>query len=1032
LFYNFSECFSSIAMVSKFDSLSARPPTPPKDLKDIDTEIDDALQFLDDPFGTKQLLKTAVPTKALLNTPEQSPSSSEAGTSSTSRKKRVNFEPQICTIPKSSALTTQSWTPRHSSPLRPLPQTRVSRPLRSILKPADPASSPPPTDEGSAAHKFQSIPEMLESVVKMLAQGSRPSKLDAYIAIQRTMQAYNNFPDIAALSNKMGLFAQFITRDIQAIGISGSGPDTQLVQQALKFLMALLRINELKPALDDDFCFFLVDRSITVCADSTMPKAIVNTHLALLMQQNFRPRVMTIVRVERILDVLDSIHDRVTGYSVQAYRIRIYRKLIQQRPEVMAKHTERWFKVILKAMLSSSKDIHESALDTAVTAAKLIGNERSVTKGVLSLLNRVKSDGDSFGKLFANQLEKALDQESAALVPLVWGAVTTFLQEPQSLQDSAVFSAAREWLQLFEKFLESGKEAVRINANIAFTCLAYALNLTEATDKHWTGMLLKISRTRMDVRKDASKSEVGAATSGYLTLLYYGLRPAASTTQLSRYWNEFVADFWDEMAKKTPSSHPVAACRTVSALLKGSRKPWNLHRGLEFKLSAMIQLSELPMLDPRWVRKSLATILQLVETLLEAAPWTSTTVDDEPVKTMWISLLDSLVEAGSKEVMATIETKDAVAHIVNMLRRMWTRHTTELAIPQQKEDSWSDKFCFLIESVVQKLGALQFADKCLTRNRKDEFEVAGTPSNRSRQGGSRVSPLLYLLDLLVSQSEGKLSEEVRLRVMQLILEPCVEAQNSRLAKLELLRDCSVAVGSASRGMVAANFWSRMWTLAKSYIDQQPADSNERVSRQLGKEYDVVVEILVAGASHLPNSTSGQELLSALADAVRNEAGDGAVVLAVVEKVSGSLLEPIGIEDIGAYLPYLSILLKNFPRNIARRNLEQGRKNLYPSSPVPARGQEFDPYNHLYQVLLSFGTAAYHDVKEGETESPRDFLSALGASIQRSPSSFTAVYLRKIQSIINIWVEDPEKKLRGKGQDMRQLRREVRMFGFLGL
>jgi hypothetical protein len=1010
---------------SKFNSLSVRPPTPPKDLKELkelDSEIGEALEFLDDPFGTKQELSTAVAENALLNTPEQSPSSVVGSSSSGSRKKRVNFELQTCTLPKRTDLIAQPWTPQHSSPLRPLPQTRVSHPLKSILKQTDLTATPPPNDEGALALKFQSFAEMLESVVKMLAQGTRPSKLDAYLTIQRTMQAYEKIPDVDALRNKMGLFSQFITRDIQAISISGTGPDTQLVQQALKFLGALLRIPELKSAMDDDFCSFLVDRSIRTCADASIPKAIVNAHLALLMQQNFRPKVMTPVRVEKILDVLDSIHDRVSGYSVQAYRIRVYRKVVQQRPEVMTKHAERWFKLVLKAMLSASPDIHQSALDTALSAAKSIGSDRHVIEAVQSLMNRMKSDRVSFGKIYAQELDKSLRSESAVLVPQVWAAITAFLQD--SLQDNK-FKAAREWLILLQKFVSSSDDSVRLNANVAFSFFIYAVNITESTSADWSKMLILTSQHKIKSQGQNRKCESDATASSYFTLLYYAFRPNASHEQLSRYWKEYVAEFWTSLIHDTSLvRHKLAACRVLSSLFIGSGKPWNQYRALELKVTHMIQRTELPKLDPRWVRKSLASILQFVETLLDATPWHADASHDEAVRTMWISLLESLVEAGSKEVMATAETKDAVAQIVNILRRLWDRHTSKLAIPQQNEDRWADKFCFLIQTVIQKLGPFQFADKCLTRNTRDEFEVASTPSNRSRDHASRISPLLYFMDLFISRSEGKLSDPVRLHVMQLILEPCLGIQSTRLSKLELLRDCSATAGTATTGTVAAAFWARIGEFAKFCIEEQPSDSNERIARPLGKEYEVTVEILAQGSSLLVRSVHGQELMKCLAEAVRREAGEGAVVLAVIEKVSDSVLNKVPEVGREVYMPYATILLENFPTSIIRRTLEQGRQNLYPSSPVPSRAQEFDPYNHFYTAILSIGSAAYSSLTLESTDETRKFLTALKISIHRCPNSLISVYLRKAQNLITLWVGDVDGNLRGKDQAVKQVRHEV--------
>jgi hypothetical protein len=276
-------------------------------------------------------------------------------------------------------------------------------------------------------------------------------------------------------------------------------------------------------------------------------------------------------------------------------------------------------------------------------------------------------------------------------------------------------------------------------------------------------MFLKIPLTQLQRRvpDDLKKEERNAITSGYVTLLYYSLRPTASYEQLDRYWREFVASFWTQLLR-TPgrSGHTVAACRIVSALFNGSRKPWNEQRALDQRPQCMVLRGELPLLDPKWVRRSLSLVLQFVELLLEATPWSENErQEDEPVKTMWLTLLDSLVEASSKEVMASTETKDAMAHIVNLLRRLWDSHTAQLALSQQNEDTWANKFCFLVETVVQKLGASHFADKFLTRNESDEFEVASTPS-RSRQHSTQISPLLYFVDLLVNQSEGKLPDEV--------------------------------------------------------------------------------------------------------------------------------------------------------------------------------------------------------------------------------------------------------------------------------
>lgn len=1008
-------------VLSKFEALSVRPPTPPKDLQD--TGADETLEFLQDPFGEKKPVPPRLKAAKVPNTPEQSPSSDiDIPSSAASTRKRVNFELHTSCNPIGSKAIAQSWTPTRSSPLRPLPQTRLTKPLKSILKPSDGTPTPPPADDAAAAHRFRSFAEMLESIVKLLASSERSSRMDAYNSLHRTMQAYDKIPDDQALKQKMSLLTQFIRRDIQAPSMTGTGLDSQLISQAMKLLMALFRIPDLIPAMDDDFCSFIVDRIIRLASDSSTPKTVVNTFLAVLMQQNFRPKIITVARVEKALEALDTIHERVSGNAVQAYRIRIYRKFIHQRPDVMIKHTERWFTYTLKALVSTQKDISQSALDTTVSAAKSIGHDRNVARSILAVLNRVKSDGVTIAGIFTKELGRMLGGENAVLVPQIWAAVTGLLKDSLN---SEMFTALKEWLGVLQSCISSEKEQVRIHSNVAFCFLLYSVHPSPNTTEAWSKMFLSISLHALQRSASAKKPERAPISSGYFTLLYYALRPTASFAQLDRYWTEFVASLWNPLIHAAPAQHALPACRLVSALLDGSRKPWDEYRALDLRLQYMIQRGELPLVDPRWVRKSIGLVLQFVETLLDATLLTETKEpEDEPVKAMWLALINSLVEASSKEIMASTETKDAMAQIINLLRRIWDRHTAKLAVPQNKEDLWADKFCFLIETVVQKMGAFQFADKSLTRNDKNEFEVASTPSHRSRTHGTRTSPLLYLVDLLVTQSEGKLADPVRLRIIEVIIKPCFAAQNTRLSKLELLRDCAATVGGSLKGVVSSSFWVQISALLNSTLLESGAASNERTARPLGKEYETVVEILTLGADSLVDKPYGHQILSTFIDTARREAGEGALILGVIEKVSECVLKRMSDEEKASCLAYASILLRNLPKQMSRKLLDQGRQDLWPSNTPTARNSDFDPYVHLYGAVADVGAAAYRDLDKDDVESTKEFISALTTSIQHCPTSHLAVYLRKTQDLIQVWVEDAEEKMQSRDEPLKSLHREV--------
>lgn len=120
-----------------------------------------------------------------------------------------------------------------------------------------------------------------------------------------------------------------------------------------------------------------------------------------------------------------------------------------------------------------------------------------------------------------------------------------------------------------------------------------------------------------------------------------------------------------------------------------------------------------------------------------------------------------------------------------------------------------------------------------------------------------------------------------------------------------------------------------------------------------------------------------------------------------------------------------MLLQNLPsKTISRRVLDQGRQALWPSSPAAGRNHDFDPYNHLYSAVATVGIAAYDEYGSANGESTKGFLVALGSSIKNCSISLLAVYLRKTQDVIRVWVEDSERKLQTVEPNAKALHREA--------
>jgi hypothetical protein len=118
------------------------------------------------------------------------------------------------------------------------------------------------------------------------------------------------------------------------------------------------------------------------------------------------------------------------------------------------------------------------------------------------------------------------------------------------------------------------------------------------------------------------------------------------------------------------------------------------------------------------------------------------------------------------------------------------------------------------------------------------------------------------------------------------------------------------------------------------------------------------------------------------------------------------------------------LLRNLPKQMSRKTLDQGRQNLWPSNSTNGRNPDFDPYVHLYGAITSIGSAAYRNFSSEIADPTKGFLAALRTSVQNCSTSHLAVYLRKTQDVVRVWIEDSEKKMHSKEPALKALHGEV--------
>ncbi|KAK7526338.1 Rap1-interacting factor 1 N terminal-domain-containing protein [Phyllosticta citriasiana] len=1016
----------SSAPGSYFESLQLRPPTPPRETERI---VAEACDFLSDSFEVSDA--TARP--PLHNEPvvtplKVAPPSVDSAVTSSGRPKKVGFSP---------------WTDYHrpedflsrrgsiSSPLRPLPQPKDHTTLKGILK-ARPPNANLDSAPSQSAPKFDTFAEMLDSLVKQLAGASRSHRRDAYVTLVSTLKAYDHFPEAHALVEKMGLLSQFIQRDI---AIPTAANDAQLAQQALKLLGVLMDLSDVARHIPTELQVAFVSCAVQAFGDEKVLKRLVNPFLVLFSLQNFGPKVITPALVDQVVTHIQNIEERVSGQSVLAARLGVYQKLLGQAPDVMITRANDWLPHVLNSMVRTAPlELRRKALEVGHSAAIHIGDKPKVSRLVMELMDKKLGNGQTFGRDYVQSLQTmSKDPNSVEDVPKVWAVMILFLRgRHRELHQWKLFL---EWFKIIQQCLNSSNREVVANANAAWNRFIYAIRPDTATNPATRILLRQGVALQLD-RKAASVNErsMGSAFSSYCALLYYSLPPMASEEQLDLYWEEYVAQVLLEKMIKKSQAGANRACQVLTELFKGNKTGiWNEN----LVLQGLVTPGHLPGLDSKWVRRKLSVMLQLVQPCLSNAAWDSPSagrpaLSEPSVRNMWLALMSTVAEAGSKEITTSMEFKAASAHIMNFLHRIWNNFPASLGLADDEDEEWIERFSFLVTTAVQTLGPLHFADPILTQISPDNFEPVPTPSSRTKKKAVMQSPLLHLLHMFVCSENSPLVLDLSKRLITL----ASDSRGLRRSRLELLQNCAQeATASAEiavRKELSTGIWIHVASLAKSTLkDPSGQPKSTSGSPRLGEEYRSALSILTCGLQFGGTETvaMAEELYNVLVTQVNVEAGNGAPSIAVTEPLAESIVtaseNPTLDRPTIIGLATLALTQITPPRD--RKSLDTARKALWGVCDGPQKPSVFDPYNHLYRMVVSQLHFAYENLDKLHPQLVIDFVSSLAALLQRWPASNTAIMLRKIQEGIALWVEDRDKKLEGEGEDSKAGKRAVDSF-----
>ena len=983
--------------------IAARPPTPPKE--------NTAKASPSNGFGTTST------SHVLLDTPDESPSSSaEYSKDSTGRaQKKVGFTLLGTQYHRFSIGGNESDS---DGQIRQLPRSRDCKSSKSILK-ACTDNAEDPSSNGLLAFDNTNLPAMLHSAIQHLASASRSSRLDAYSTLLACLSAYDEVPEAQKLAEKVAEITGYVRRDVTAKNEGDGSLDIQLATQALKLITIFLCTPSMAAMFPEDFCSFILERSISSLEDAASSKILVSHHLHLLEKQKFASKYMTIDRVNRLLSALDAVSPRVKGNRVVAHRLMIYQRLLGQAKPLMVSRVGTWIDHLVSGMLSTIKDIRARAIAFGVDASLQLGTTSSVSQACVEVFNRASTDGIKVVDFLSSRLiEMASSKEDGIHVPQIWGVVILFLRSRRRQLES--WEHLKAWLVVIQRCFNSSDGPTKLQANIAWNRLIFAINLDTSTSNSMAKMLRQPIVSQLE-RKSSDKNPKLAkqvARSSYCTLLYYALRPTATHAQLDQYWDLYVSEILTSCftANENDTNY---ACDILSSLFSGNGKPkvWEENRANHGHVSP----EDLPCLDPKWIRLRTARVVQVFDKLFATADWQLSKNGDAPIVLAWRSFTLALGNAAGKEVKVSTDAMNAVAHIINEFKLLLERSNSQLArqrntrptdVASKADQSETfEKIKILIIEAVAKVGSIPFLERRLIRTSQDSFEAAETPSSRSsRDSGSLNSPVMHLLNLLLRNVPQASIATSYIDILKTVLNISLQSATSRRAQLGMLRNlgCLIILDGVHQKEADILFWGLLAEGASSALKQPQQNENHNDSPQYpGHEFREAVKILELGVQlrSIHIESAWRELHAHIIDALRRDIGKEAIGLIMIEPLAGFIGNDDDIcDDFVLYATTLMLEAVHWPQS--PQSMERTQYRLWGVTHVALNITRLqDPFDKLYSMVDVLLSCSYASLEMLPSATVIKFISATTTMIASCPLEFIGNVLFRLQKGLASWIED---------------------------
>lgn len=1009
---------SAVASASPtiFESLPARPPTPPREAQHDPEASAKAAATRASVFEPDHSLQT--PPNA--NTAAINGGSSRSNIGSSRLRKKVEWSAH--TDYKDAVSYNDTSKPGKLSPPS-APPSAQSKPVKGILKPSS-SPLPPinPLGGPTNGHATQTnIIEMLDSTIKQLAGADRHSRLDAYMMLARALKASNNLPDRVALQDKMSLFMQFIQRDVNAKG-DNAGPDTSLINHALSLLATFLQFPAIASTLTADFGIFIVDHATRCFEDESVPKDVVRHLMQVVAFQNFSAKVMTSERVGRLILALHRIENHMTGKGIIMSRIHIYKRLVKQCRVHMITHTD-WIKDLFTDLLSSIKEIRTQAVALGSEAGFSLRSEKQLMLKATEIFQSTY-ENETYIEFYIKKLQDLIkDRQTSATVPQTWGVIVLFLRCPLDR-----WQHYGPWLTLVQSAFNMADATTKQEANFAWNRYIYLSILDTKISPKALGTLCQPLLSQLKRKTNPKQPQEALrlrniVIGGICNLFYYAFAPGNEKYPPSMVWDVAVQPIVNLLISldgkaDMPKDCLIQAANLVEGLLDVSvPKVWRADRILDVSLPSP---SELPAIDSKWTRRHSDKILPFITPILEKSIMSLSDQEGSAFK-LWQAFVGSIAAASAKDIKMSDETSKFLAAAFGLLSKLWSKGVPEDATPEDC-GAFLNSIKAFVSVLIQKLGVLPFSEKRFSATVSDTFEPIATPSQGSERtqhadGVVRV-PLHHLFIIFSSAPPGIGDGDALAQFFQAVLQPFFKDRTPKgrtdLSKELLQLIPRNALCPWGPWMLAA----QNMCLPQDKLVSAPNGSSVDVGHSLGPSYRDMVLLLERGLSDFPNLPlrHWHGLFNAISVHSIQQIGHAGQTLALLEPLAKSIMEQYFAQStmesdalsVTALKAVSALLLAAQPARDAQA-INSARQRLWGTPISASRNSTGDAFDAMYKLCNRVLELIYAKLPLEDDSEVSKVIDAVTKFLQASFPTAQLRVLANIQSGLCPIIQDEAEK-----------------------